>query len=69
MRESLAGLVLLIGSHYRGREAASIARRAERLAPIYDQDARIADAYRRRRPVTDVDPETGDEAEASVAAE
>lgn len=67
MQEALAGLVLVIAAHYRGSQPANVARRAELLAPIHDQDARIADAYRRRRPVTDVDPETGTETEVPAA--
>lgn len=62
-QERLAALSVSIMAEHRGDEPEVIARRTALLAPILDQDERIADALRRHRPVNDVDPETGEEIE------
>jgi hypothetical protein len=58
-QEMLAALFVTIMARYRSDDDTSVRRRAELLAPIIEQDERIADAIRRRRPLPDVDPETG----------
>jgi hypothetical protein len=67
-QELLAGLVISIMSKYRGTEEAAVTRRSQLLAPILEQDARVADALRRRRPVADVDPDTGREVDPTPVA-
>jgi hypothetical protein len=60
-QELLAGLIVSISAKHRGTDPTVVARRTELLAPILDQDERILDSLRRRRPVSDVNPETGQE--------
>ncbi len=60
-QELLAGLIISISAKHRGSDPKVVARRTELLAPILDQDERILDSLRRRRPVSDVDPDTGRE--------
>lgn len=47
--------------------APDAATRAELLAPIDDQQRRVTEARRRHAPVSDVDPETGEELQADEA--
>jgi hypothetical protein len=61
-REGLAQLIALILGKY--RKTADLETRNTLLAPVVDQNERIADSYQRRRTVPDVDPETGQDVEA-----
>src|SRR5690606_11157535 len=67
-QELLSGLVISILSKYRGNSEAAVTRRTQLLAPIVDQDQRIAESLRRRHTVPDVDPETGTEVEPDPTA-
>lgn len=60
-QERLARLVISIAHTHSGTDARAVTRRAQLLAPILEQDARIGDALRNRRAVRDVDPDTGEE--------
>src|SRR5690606_28997816 len=65
-QETLSQLVVLIAAKYRKSDVASTQRRGQLLAPIIEQNERIVEARRRRRAVTDVDPETGEEQEVTI---
>jgi hypothetical protein len=58
-QERLAELVVKIAGTYNLRTDEHIAARAALLGPIMEQNERIAQARKHRRPVTDVDPSTG----------
>ena len=57
----LAELVAGIVFHHRGDAADAVARRRHLLEPYATQVGAMREAYRRRLPSTDVDPETGAE--------
>lgn len=63
LHEAVAVLVVQVLAHHADPEQADA--RAAALEPILLQAERVADLRRRRRRVTDVDPESGTEIEAT----
>lgn len=61
MHELYAAVILNVLGRYVGEDHASRARREALLSEVNRQDALLGDLYRRRRPVVDVDPESGEE--------
>ena len=60
-QEAMLHVVSKILGDYGGSEPASVETRQALLAPVMNQNRRIAEALSNRRPVGDVDPETGEE--------
>lgn len=61
-QERLGELMAKIVGTFNLRTPEHIAARAELLFPIMEQEERIAEVRKLRRPVTDIDPDTGDPA-------
>ncbi len=60
-QERLLQLAARIAGTFNEQTAAHIEARTDLLGPIVSQNERISDAYRRHRPVVDVNPGTGEE--------
>lgn len=58
-QERLLQAVALVVGRYHGSSEADVAARADLLGPIVAQQAALAASLRVRRPIEDVDPETG----------
>lgn len=59
-RELYLGVIFTVLSFYWDGSPAAVARREELLKEVNRQNAALAEAYRRHRPLLDVDPDTGD---------
>ncbi len=60
-QEKLLRVVAVIAGKYCGARPGDDDMRTKLLAPILDQNDAVADTYRRRRPVTDIDPDNGED--------
>lgn len=60
-QRAMLQLIAVICGRFSGREPGDDEKRAALLAPILAQNEKVAELYRRRSRVTDVDPESGEE--------
>ena len=60
-QEAMLRVVAKILGDLPGSESQEALARQSLLGPVMNQNRRIAEAFSSRRPVTDVDPETGEE--------
>jgi hypothetical protein len=65
-QQQLLQVVAAIVGRFSGRHPGDNDKRAALLEPILEQNEKVADMYRKRARVTDVDPETGKETEPVV---
>jgi len=59
-QEKLLRVLAVIAGKYCGAKPGDDEMRTKLLAPILQQNDAVADTYRRRRPVTDVNPDSGE---------
>lgn len=61
MHEATCEAVVAVLYHFSGTDEAAVNQRSRILEPLMIQQSRVAEARRRRRVPTDVDPDTGEE--------
>ncbi|TXD41280.1 hypothetical protein FRC96_04660 [Lujinxingia vulgaris] len=61
LHEATCRVLIGVLYHLEAGEASTLARRANILEPLLDQQERVAQAYSRHRAPTDVNPDTGEE--------
>jgi hypothetical protein len=59
-QEMMLRVVAAIAGRYNGSKDGHDAKRASLLAPILEQNDAVGESYRRKRTITDVDPESGE---------
>lgn len=67
--ELMLGVVAQILGTYHAPDATSIERREALLLPILDQNQRVADYFKRRQRISDINPDTGAEMEPDALSE
>ncbi len=60
-QEMMLRVVAVIAGRYTGATAGEDATRAKLLAPILHQNEAVAESFRRKRTVTDVNPNSGED--------
>lgn len=60
-QEMMLRVVAVIAGRYNGATAGDDATRANLLAPILQQNAAVAESFRRKRSITDVNPNNGED--------
>jgi hypothetical protein len=60
-QEMMLRVVAVVAGRYNGAAAGDDAMRAKLLAPILHQNAAVAESFRRKRAVTDVNPNSGED--------